>query len=85
MKTSFLSSKHYNGLIHVVQAFQVGLVRSREDDISAVSPDAVCVMECTTVGLVEDDDSRLACHVSKLSQYLTELTKAVEKVPKAIT
>jgi hypothetical protein len=42
-----------NGLIHVVQAFQVGLVNSREDNISAGPPDAVCVMECTTVGLVD--------------------------------
>jgi hypothetical protein len=68
------------GLIHVIQAFQVGLVKSREDHVSAVSPDAVCVMGCTTVGLADDDDSKLANHVRKLSRYLTTRTEGVEKV-----
>jgi hypothetical protein len=39
---------HTKGMILVSQGFNVGLVKSRDDKISAVSPDALAVLECAT-------------------------------------
>jgi hypothetical protein len=68
------------GFISVVQAFNVGLVKSRDDIISSVSPDAVFVLECKTVGLAIDDESRLASDVRKLTAFLSSSTEFAEKV-----
>jgi hypothetical protein len=68
------------GWICVVQAYNVGLIKSRQDHISAISPDAMCVIECSTVGLQSTDESSLAIVVRKLSQFLSDVTDEVENV-----
>lgn len=70
-----------SGLIYILQAFNVGLVKNREDHISAVSPDAVCVLGCTTVGLSPNNESLLAASVRKLCEFLDTCDEvSVEKV-----
>jgi hypothetical protein len=56
----------------------VGLVKSRTDHISVVSPDAVCVLECTTIGLANNDESKLAGDIKKLSKFLSTTDEMVE-------
>jgi hypothetical protein len=65
---------HSKGSTCVVQAFHLGLVKSREDHVSAVSPDAICVVECSTAVLRGDDDSTLASYVRKLFGFLSTIT-----------
>jgi hypothetical protein len=55
-----------DGFIFVAQAFNVGLVKSRDDHMSAVSPDVVCVLEYTTEGWATQDERPLARVVRKL-------------------
>lgn len=62
---------HSREMITVVQAFNIGLVKCRDDHVSAVSPDAICVLECSTVPLATDDESQLASDVKKLSEFLS--------------
>jgi hypothetical protein len=62
------------GYIIVVQAFRVGLIKSRDDYISSVSPDPVCVVECKLTGLQVQDESRLAVDVRKLTK--TEMVQS---------
>jgi hypothetical protein len=54
-----------DGFIFVAQAFNVGLVKSRDDHTSAVSPDVVCVLEYTTEGWATQDERPLAGDVRK--------------------
>jgi hypothetical protein len=68
------------GWICVVQAYNVGLIKSRQDHISEVSPDAMCDIECSTVGLQSTDESSLAMGVRKLSQFLSDVTDEVENL-----
>jgi hypothetical protein len=67
------------GLVHVVQTFGVGLVKSRDDHISAVSPDAVCVFECSNVGLAANDESKLVRDVRQLCSFLSTTNGLVER------
>jgi hypothetical protein len=64
----------------VVQAFNVGLVKSRDDHVSAVFPDAVCVLECRTVGLASEDERPLAGGVRKLAEFLSTNQHSAEEV-----
>jgi hypothetical protein len=64
----------------VMQAFNVGVVKSRDDHVSAVSPDAVCVLECTTVGLASENERPLALGVRKLAEFLSTNPHLVEEV-----
>jgi hypothetical protein len=68
------------GFIVVIQAFRVGLIKSRDDFISSVSPDAVVVLECKTIGLPTDDESSLGRDVRKLAAFLSTNTELAEKV-----
>jgi hypothetical protein len=67
------------GLVHVVQTFGVGLVKSRDDHISANSPDAVCALECSTVGLAANDEFKLVRDVRKLCSFLSTTNGLVER------
>jgi hypothetical protein len=72
-----------SGFIYIVQAFSVGLVKNRDDHISAVSPDAVCVLGCTAVTLPPNGENNLAHNVRKLCDFLETCTEfSVETVTK---
>jgi hypothetical protein len=60
------NTRNRDGFIFVAQAFNVGLVKSRDDRMSTVSPDVVCVLEYTTEGWATQDERPLARVVRKL-------------------
>jgi hypothetical protein len=68
------------GFIIVVQAFRVGLIKSRDDYISSVSPDAVCVVQCKLTGLTADEESRLASDVRKLYSFVSTNVDLAETI-----
>jgi hypothetical protein len=51
----FINTKT-KGFINVVQVFNAGLIKSKIEHILAVSPDALCILGYTTVGLTDVDD-----------------------------
>jgi hypothetical protein len=55
------------------------LLRAETTTIFAVSPDAVCVFECSTVGLAANDESKLVRDVRKLCSFLSTTNGLVER------
>jgi hypothetical protein len=60
--------------------FNDGLVKSRDDHMSAACPDAGCVLECATVALATQNETPLARGVRKLSEFLSANANFAEKV-----
>jgi len=77
---AFLSS-HSQGMLNITQEFNVRLVKSRYDGISAVSPDAIAVLQIATEVPTEvAGDSKIAKDCENLVSYLGKLSDADETV-----